>query len=153
MAIQTSYSYYMQPGYIGEIVDQINKTLISRTVEDADGLPFGVPAMQGVNDFGCRASKAGDTAEMFVGITTRVRSVRAGENAYGFEESARIMTIGAVYVEASVQVKARDPVYFVLETGAWTNTDAGDGTTVKVSNAQFDTSTDAANQIAQIRMG
>ncbi|MEQ1053559.1 structural cement protein Gp24, partial [Pseudomonas aeruginosa] len=120
-AVQTTYSANIRPGLPGMIVDEVPKTLISRTVEAAGGLAFGIPVMQGTADKAGRAPTTGDTAAKFVGISVRDRSVKAEANQYSQYESARVMTEGAIWVTASVQVAAGDPVYFVPATGAWTN--------------------------------
>ncbi|MNG38240.1 hypothetical protein D3C84_1258660 [compost metagenome] len=60
------------------------------------------------------------------------------------------MTKGAIWVTASVQVAAGDPVYFVPATGLWTNVASGN---VLVAGARFDTSTTGTNQLAQVRLG
>ncbi|MBV4507696.1 DUF2190 family protein [Pseudomonas sp. BW13M1] len=150
MAVQTSYTATIRAGLPGMIVDMIPKTLISRTVQAAGGLAFGVPVIQGTADKAGRASTTGDTAAKFVGISVRDRSVKAEANQYSQYESARVMTKGAIWVTASVQVAAGDPVYFVPATGVWTNV-ATDN--VLVANARFDTSTTGANQLAQVRLG
>lgn len=105
-AVQTTYSANIRPGLPGMIVDEVPKTLISRTVEAAGGLAFGIPVMQGTADKAGRASTAGDTAAKFVGISVRDRSVKAEANQYSQYESARVMTEGAIWVTASVQVAA-----------------------------------------------
>lgn len=150
MAIQSSYSASIRAGLPGMIVDMIPKTLISRTVQAAAGLAFGVPVIQGTADKAGRASAAGDTAAKFVGISVRDRSVKAEGDVYSQYESARVMTKGAIWVNASVQVAVGDPVYFVPATGLWTNV-ATDN--VLVAGARFDTSTTGTNQIAQVRLG
>lgn len=150
MAVQTTYTSNIRAGLPGMIVDMIPKTLISRTVQAAGGLAFGIPVIQGTADKAGRASTTGDTAANFVGISVRDRSVKAEANAYSQYESARVMTKGAIWVTASVQVAAGDPVYFVPATGVWTNV-ATDN--VLVAGARFDTSTTGTNQIAQVRLG
>ncbi|MFU8299325.1 hypothetical protein ACNATC_19130 [Pseudomonas aeruginosa] len=149
-AVQTTYSANIRPGLPGMIVDEVPKTLISRTVEAAGGLAFGIPVMQGTADKAGRAATAGDTAADFVGISVRDRSVKAEANAYSQYESARVMTKGAIWVTASVQVAAGDPVYFVPATGVWTNVATSN---VLVTGARFDTSTSGTNQLAQVRLG
>lgn len=148
--VQTTYSENIRPGLPGMIVDMIPKTLISRTVEASAGLAFGVPVMQGTADKAGRAAAAGDTAAKFIGISVRDRSVKAEANQYSQYESARVMTKGAIWVTASVQVAAGDPVYFVPASGVWTNVATSN---VAVPGARFDTSTTGANQLAQVRLG
>ncbi|PVZ19931.1 MULTISPECIES: DUF2190 family protein [unclassified Pseudomonas] len=149
-AVQTTYTENMRRAVPGQIVDTIPKTLLSRTVEAAAGLGFGVPVIRGANDKGCRPAAAGDTSAKVIGITVRERSLQAEADGFKQYDSARVMTKGAVWVQASVTVAAGDPVYFVPATGVWTNVATNN---VQVTNAVFDTSTTAANQVAQVRLG
>lgn len=149
MAVQDTYSENMRAGVPGQIVDMIPKTLLSRTVEAAAGLGLGVPVARGTRDKGCRPFTTGDTAAKFVGISVRERSLREG-NAFKQYDSARVMSKGAIWVTASVAVTAGDPVYIVPASGLLTNVATSN---VQISNAVFDTSTTAANQVAQVRLG
>lgn len=149
-AVQTTYSQTMRPAMAGMPVDTSHKDLLSRTVENAEGIGFGVPAIQGAADKSIRPAKAGDTAASFVGITVRDRSLKAEANQYTQFESARVMTEGPIWVVASVQVARRDKVYFIPASGLWTNVATGN---VEVPNATFDTSTTGANQLTQVRLG
>ncbi len=149
-AIQTTYTQNIRPGTVGAIVDMSPTSLISRNVEASGGLAFGIPVAQGTADKAGRAFTTGDTIAKFVGVSVYDRSVNAG-NGYSQYESARIMkTLGCVWVNASVQVAAGDPVAIVAATGAWTNVTSGNLT---VPNARWDTSTSGANQLAQLRLG
>ncbi len=95
------------------------KTLISRTVETAAGIGFGLPVAQGTNDGGVIATVAGTTA--ILGITVlkvigpgvgRFKEVLAGVNAKTDEEravsgSAAISAIADIFAQADpVQVAA-----------------------------------------------
>jgi len=135
MAVQTQYNEHIRAGVPGQIVDMIPKTLISRTIEDEAGIGFGVAAFQGENDKGVTAT--GDAAG-FVGITVRERSLRAEEDKFVQYDSVRLMTDGAVWVTAPAAVAAGDAVVL-----------GG----VTIPGARYDTSTSAANQIAQVRLG
>lgn len=150
MAVQSTYSENARAAVPGQLVDTIPKTLLSRTVEDAGGLAFGIPVAQGVADRGIRAFTIGDTAAKFIGITVRERSVDADYDQFAQYDSARVLTHGAIWVLASVAVAAGDPVYVVPATGLFTNVATGN---VQLPNARFDTSTTAINQLAQVRLG
>lgn len=150
MPTQSTYSENIRAAVPGQLVDMTQKTLLSRTVEAAGGLGFGIPAVQGVADKGIRAFAAGDTAADFVGITVRERSVDAGSDKFGQYDSARVLTKGAIWVLASVTVAAGDTVYVVPDTGLFTNVATGN---VLITGARFDTSTTAINQLAQVRLG
>ena len=123
----------------------IPATLISRTVEGANPIRFGVAVSQGTTD---KSVVAGGTA--FVGITALDRSATgtaAIPDAFAPGYSARVMTKGDVWVTATVAVTAGQPVTFT-SAGAFSNTG---GTTIP--NARWDTSTTAAGQLAVVRLG
>lgn len=150
-AVQTNYAATLAPGVVGAQATMLPATIISRNVEPAAGIGFGVAVAQGTTDKGIVAF--GGAANKYVGITMLDRSARGTtNNADGFSqrESARVMTIGDIWVQASVQVAAGDPVYLVAATGLFTNV-ATDN--VAVPNARFDTSTTGANQLAVVRLG
>ncbi|MCU9949847.1 hypothetical protein [Pseudomonas sp. PDM13] len=135
MAVQDTYSENMRPAVPGQLVDSSPKTLISRTVEDANGIGFGLPAFQGTSDKGIKNS---GTATQFVGITVRERSLRAEADGFKQYDSARLITEGPVWVAAPGAVSAGGTV-----------TLGG----VLIPGARYDTSTTAAGQVVQVRLG
>lgn len=150
-AVQTNYAATLSPGVVGAQATMLPATIISRNVEPANGLAFGVAVAQGATDKGIVAF--GGAANKFVGITMLDRSAvgtAAAPDSFAQRSSARVMTIGDIWVQASVQVAAGDPVYLVAATGLFTNA-ATDN--VAVPNARFDTSTTGANQLAVVRLG
>jgi len=145
MAIQTTYSENIVAGVVGQLADTAEVTCISRTVEAAT-LAFGVPVMQGTADGQCKLFASGGTVTSFIGATVRDRSVTEGD-AYAQYESARVMREGVIWVTASVQVAAGDPVA-VTSAGAWSNVAGTNG--IVVPNARFETSTTGTGKIAKI---
>ena len=144
-----AYKAEQDAGIAGAIVNTENKNIISRTVEDAAGIAFGKPVAQGVNDKGCRATKAGDS--QFVGITVLDRT--AGDLVNGKfvqYESARVLDRGVIWVTVAEAVKAGDPVAITVATGAFAKTVATT-VTVAMPNAVYDTSA-ASGGIAQLRL-
>ncbi|WP_137279234.1 structural cement protein Gp24 [Pseudomonas rhizoryzae] len=141
-AIQTSYSENIRASVPGHIPDMTHADLVSRTVQDAAGLAFGVPVFQGTADKAVRAFASGDTAAKFVGVTVLDRSA-SGPNGYVQYESARILLTGPISVTAAVAVAAGDPVT-VTTTGTFSNTGG-----ITVPNARWDTS-GAAGAVANI---
>ncbi|QYM99515.1 hypothetical protein K1T36_20835 [Pseudomonas protegens] len=135
MAVQDTYSENLRPAVPGQLVDMSPKTLISRTVEDANGIGFGLPAFQGDRDKGI---KNAGTAAQFVGITVRERSLQAEANGFKQYDSARLITEGPVWVATPGAVVAGSAV-----------TLGG----VTIPGARYDTSTSAAGQVAQVRLG
>ncbi len=132
MAIQNSYAATLRAGVPGAIVNMVPKTIISRNVEDADGIGFGVPAFQGATDKGI--AKTGDD---LVGITLLDRSVLTG-SGYSQYESARLMTEGTFFLISTGAVAVGDPV-------------AINGVTI--ANSRYDTSATAAGQVVECRLG
>ena len=146
MVTQTNYTDRMDAGVAGAIVNTEPNVLISRSVEKAEGLGFGVPVAQGANDKGCTDTN-GKTAVL--GVTAIDRGV-GGTTVDTFTqgESARIMTKGVIWVVAGEAVAAGDSVYVTASTGAFKKTATGN---VAIPNARFDTS--AANGgLVQVRL-
>lgn len=151
MAVQTTYNATLAPGVVGAQATMLPATIISRNVEPVAGLGFGVAVAQGTTDKGIVAF--GGAANKYVGITMLDRSTvgtASAPDAFPQRASARVMTIGDIWVQASVQVAAGDQVYLVAATGLFTNVSTSN---VLVPNARFDTSTTGANQLAVVRLG
>lgn len=135
--VQTIYRDELRQGVAGHIVNSIPKTLISRTVEGSAGLEFGVAVAQGTGDLQCVPFGSGDTEVL--GISVRERSLNANEtNKFGQYDEARIMTKGAILVEASVDTVAGDEVWVVPATGAFQVDDSSSA--VQIPNARYETS-------------
>lgn len=139
-AIQTTYTANIPGKKAGHIPDMTDADLISRTVENAGGIGFGLAVAQGADDKGC-IPFAGTG---FLGVATRDRSVLVGEQ-YSRYESARILRKGPITVTASVAVVAGDPVA-VTAAGAFTN--VATGNTV-IPNSRWET-TAALGALANI---
>lgn len=142
--VQSTYASKHAKAYAGAIADQqADFNLISRNVEDAAGIAFGLAVMQGTADDGV---VVGD-GSAFLGVTVRDQSVNpATPNLFAENESARIMTKGVIWVENSGGVEAGDPVSLAaagaLETGG----------TVIVEGARWD-STAEDGELALLRLG
>ena len=150
MAVQTVYPSTQPVAIVGAKATEIPATIISRNVEATAGIGFGVAVAQGADAKG--VVPFGTGATKYVGITLLDRSATGTPtNADGFRqrESARVMTIGDIWVNATVAVAAGDPVYLVAATGLFTNVSTSN---VLVPNARFDTTTTAANQLAVVRL-
>lgn len=148
MAVQTSYSENMRVALAGQIANMEASNLISRNVEDAAGIGFGLAVARGTSDTGIHAFTTGDTA--ILGITVRDRSVNPDTpSKYAQYESARVMLKGVVWVVASVAVNDGDPVYVIPATGAFAKTNASSA--VLIANAQFDT-TAGIGALAKVRL-
>lgn len=137
--IQTAMTETMRPAVAGAIANEEPRTLISRTVETAAGIAFGMPVEQGAADMGCILFDGGTT---FIGVTVRERSVNPEfPNGFADEDSARIMTKGCIWVVCASGCAAGDPVYIRPSNGDWQDSNANSA--VQVVNARWDTSADA----------
>lgn len=147
--VQSTYSSTLAIGLAGMVANMVPATFISRNVEDSGGIAFGLATAQGTEDMGCKAFGSGDTE--ITGITVRERSLPAEQTEFEQNDSARIMTKGAVIVEAGVAVSAGDPVYVVPATGVFRNDNTGSA--IQIPDARWETSTTAGSQLAIVRLG
>lgn len=142
--VQTTYEMGIRGAVVGLLANMEMKNIISRTVENAEGLTFGVAVMRGAADTGT-VPYAGTAKPL--GITVLDRSVRASTpNGFGRYESARILTKGVIWVKASVAVVQGDAVTLTA-AGLFSNTGG-----TPYPNATWDSSA-AANGLAKIRLG
>lgn len=140
----TIYKKEMDAGVAGAIATTENKDIVSRTVETAAGIGFGLAVVQGVNDKGVRLATTGDTK--ILGVTVLDRT--AGDLINGkFQqhESARVMTKGTIWVQVTEAVNAGDDVAVDLATAKFNK--AG----VKIANARYETRA-AIGGLAQIHI-
>lgn len=147
-AIQTTYPSNIPAALVGQVADM--RAAVIRSVEvEAATLAFGVPVAQGTADRQGRLFTTGDTVTDFIGASVRQRSVLEGDT-YTQRESAGVLTKGPIWVTASVQVAAGDPVA-VTSAGAWSNVAGANG--IVVPNGRWDTSTSGAAQLAKLVLG
>jgi hypothetical protein len=152
MAIQTTYSENIPVAKAGMIANTEPSVLISRTVETAAGVAFGVPVRQGTGDNGVIVMGAGATN--IVGITVRERSVNPDfPNGFQQYESARLMRKGVIWVTVTDAggVVAGDPVWVTEATGVFSNADVGSGGGLRINNARWE-NTAANGDLAKIRV-
>ena len=67
----TTYKQEMDAGVAGAIATTENKDIVSRNVETAAGIGFGLAVVQGVNDKGIRLATTGDTKILGVTVLDR----------------------------------------------------------------------------------
>lgn len=137
-AIQSTYPNNIAVAVPGQHGTMIPATVISRTIENAQGAAFGIAVSRGAGDNGAKPFTVGDTA--ILGITMIDRSVTSGAfaNQYAQYEAAAIMTKGHIWVIASVAVVQGDPVFVIPATGAFAKTNASSA--VQIPNAVWDSS-------------
>lgn len=145
MALQTDYNDTQPASFAGAQATMLPATIISRNVETVGGIGFGRPLAQGEADKG--VVLFGGANDDFVGITLLDRSAAGLGDTFRQGDSARVITKGDIWVEASVAVAAGDPVTLTA-AGAFSNT--GDDA---IAGARWDTSTTAPGQLAVVRLG
>ena len=100
----TTYKQEMDAGVAGAIATTENKDIVSRNVETAAGIGFGLAVVQGVNDKGIRLATTGDTK--ILGVTVLDRTVGDLINGkFAQHESARVMIKGTIWVQVTEAVK------------------------------------------------
>jgi hypothetical protein len=145
-AVQTTYSENMRVAVPGQLARMSPVDLISRNVEDVAGIGFGIVVQQGVRDDGCTAdlTTVAMTADRFLGITVRERSVRPETpNGFAQYESARIIRKGPIWVMTGGAVNAGDDVTVTLASGLLGTAAVGAGI-IAIPRARWETSTAGA---------
>ena len=128
--VQSTYADNIAVGYAGALANEEPRVLISRSVEDAAGIAFGLGVIQGTADKGCVVATG---AAAIVGITVRDQSVDpATPSLFEEDSNARIMTKGVIWAVNTGGVVAGDIVHS-LAAGAMGKT----GGTL-VPNARWD---------------
>lgn len=101
--VQTTYSESIAVGYAGMIANGETSNRITRTIEDAGGIGFGLPVYRGSDDHGCTGTIG--TLATFLGFTIAHQALGlvAGQTAdeYAQYENVAILTLGAIYVEVT----------------------------------------------------
>jgi hypothetical protein len=118
--IQNDFGTTAAIGYPGMVANGEISNRISRTLEDADPIAFGVPAFQGLEDHSCSAD---DTVGDFLGITMadKQQIVLPGGtvDTYPQYQTVAIMERGSIYVTAGAAFSPRDPIAWDPATSAY----------------------------------
>jgi hypothetical protein len=116
--LQSTYSDNLPVAYAGMIADGETSNRISRTVETAFGIGFGVPVYRGSGDHGCTSTVG--TLATFLGFTVATQGLQnvAGQTAdlYQQYDNATILTSGAIFVNVTGAVT--DGAALTVGTGA-----------------------------------
>lgn len=134
--VQRTYRPQIAPGLPGLVADMTPSAVITRLVETAAGIPFGVAVSQGASDKGCIIG-----GSAFIGISVRDITLIPGvpidpladtgpaADTYPMTGNAAILTRGHIWVTAKgggdIGVKSGDPLYFDATTGLLTNSASG----------------------------
>lgn len=110
--VQTTYTDSIAKGYAGMIANGEQSNRISRTVEPAGGIGFGVPCYRGTGDHGCTDTVG--TLATFLGwsIVHQALGLVDGQTAdeYAQHETAAILTEGAIYIQVTGAVTDGAPI-------------------------------------------
>lgn len=143
--IQDVFSTEIPVGYPGMVANGETSNRISRTIEDAGGLPFGRAAFRGAGDHGCTATPSAD----FLGIAIADHGlpIFPGGLADTYPQYATVplMNEGVIWVLAAGNVTDGDPVTVDAEgdfvaggataIAGWTfDGTAASGAMVRISN-------------------
>lgn len=144
-AVQTNYNSRLSVGQVGQIADLGEGNVISKDVQAAAGIGFGVAVIQGTAENQCNVGAAG----VFLGITVRDPSVdaSAGEK-YVQYANAGILTRGSIWVTAGEAVVFGDAVYRTA-AGVLNKTAAGN---TLVAGARWESAA-ASGALAKVRLG
>lgn len=103
--VQTDYSESIAAGFPGMPANGETSNRITRTCEDAGGIPFGVPVYRGTGDHGCTMTPA---AGAFLGISIAhsALGLLSGQTVdeYAQYDEVAIMTQGVIWVTAAEAV-------------------------------------------------
>jgi hypothetical protein len=115
--LQTSFSETVAIGYDGMVADGETSNRITRTCEDAGGIPFGAPVYRGVGDHGCTATVG--TLATFLGWAIAVAGHPAisglAADTYAQNDNVPILTSGAMI--KSVKGAVTDGAALTVGTG------------------------------------
>jgi hypothetical protein len=102
--LQTSYTETVPAGYPGMVANGETSNRITRTCEDAAGIPFGVPVYRGSGDHGCTRTPGGQL--LGISIATSALALTAGQDADEYQQydNVAIMTEGVIWVTAGEAV-------------------------------------------------
>lgn len=154
MAPNFSYNEQRDVAVAGQVVNTLAARLVSRNVETAAGVAFGVPVKRGATDKSCAVMAAGATE--VIGITVIDRTVAPSDTSpdtYAQYDSANLMTFGDVWVTVTDAggVSDGDDVWVLLADGTFSNADAGGGASLKLPGCKWET-TAANGAVAQIHV-
>ena len=102
--VQSTYATDIPVGYPGMVANGETSNRISRTCEDAAGIPFGAPVYRGAGDHGCTGVVG--TAANFLGFSIADHGIQplpggVAADIYPRYSSVGILTHGVMWVPAT----------------------------------------------------
>lgn len=150
--VQSTYSETISAANAGMPADA-DYSAISRIVEEANGIGFGLACQQGTNDK--QAKLGGASAAVFAGISIRDRTLvnAVGEEAdeYQDESVMSLMIRGEIWVTVGGNVSAGNDVTFAASTGVLSSA-ATSGSQFAIAGARWMTSASSGG-LAKLRLG
>jgi len=150
MSAQTSYDIRQGKAYAGLIFAQAPHDIVSRAVETAGGIAFGVAVTRGTDaDKQIVPAASAD----FLGITIRSLEKEggtAGAIQWNAKETAGVMRSGYIWAVCPTGCVPGDPVSYADGTGVLDSGDAGIGSTNLVGSAWETTA--VAGELAVVRL-
>jgi hypothetical protein len=142
--VQTTYSEDLAVGYPGMIANGETSNRITRTCEDAGGIPFGVPVYRGAGDHGCTLTPGVGTL-LGISIAHQALGFEEGDTVdeYKQYQNVAILTEGVIWVTAAEDVTDGVQAY---GTAAGAIDDSSSGDTI-LTGWFFDTTASAGGLV------
>lgn len=143
MPAQTSYEINHPNAYPGQLADINSATLVSRSVEDANGADFGIAMSRGTD--GEKQALVGIQSGGFLGISVRSlsrESEEGGSVKYRQNATAALLSDGFIFARCPSGCNPGDEVFADNATGVLDAGEAGAGET-QLDSATWETSTEA----------
>jgi len=131
--VQSTYSERMPIAVAGLLADMRDWDGISRNVETAAGIGFGLAVSRGTDTEG--GAVLGGTVTGFLGVSQRDVTLEANATPDEYQQNTEmgILTAGTIWVEVTGTPDPTDPVHFNATTGVF----AASGGSGPVLGARF----------------
>jgi hypothetical protein len=140
MAIaQSTYGTAPAVGLPGQIANEELANIISRAVETAAGINFGMPAARSATNADENSCRLMASGAAFLGIAVLNRAVAADADDpdnYAQYSMAALMTQGTIFVTAGATVVPGDDVYWNSSTARYTTSSGGSN--IAIPDARFE---------------
>lgn len=118
--VQSTYSERINPAVEGQVANETDYNIDTKTVETVAGIGFGRAVTQGTADKGV---VLGGQSEDFVGVSVRDVTLPAAQaDKYARYDQAAVLNKGDVWLKPASSVVAGGPVHFSATTGVFNDT-------------------------------
>ncbi len=149
-AVQTSYSNFQSPGYLGMVANgEWVTNIVSRIVDPASTVPVapGDPVLQGAGEQLVVSANGGSGTFRGIAVRDTTLPPTAGD-VFAPTVTVGVMTKGVVWVNAAAPVSPGQPAFFT-SGGALTSASSGN---TAIPNAMWDSAA-ATPGLAKLRLG